>query len=265
MAPAIRLTWDGPDPPSWLLAALDERGATVRRRGRAARVMVVDRPIRCPPDGDTVAVWAATTELAARAASRVPCPVRTVPPGPTPEPAPSGRRGGDGVHLFVPAPVDWAVGIEDVLVALAALTRRHPAVRLRVRARGTDLLRLRYTSTDVGVADRIDLVDEPHGDVAVLPALEDRAWPGVVRALAGGTPVVASVRPGLADLIDESTGCGVPTRDPSSLAAALDRLLGDDELRTRTGQVGRRRAERRRAVAGAALDAALAELWRARR
>jgi glycosyltransferase involved in cell wall biosynthesis len=41
----------------------------------------------------------------------------------------------------------------------------------------------------------------------------------------------------------EVTGLCVPPHDQEALAAALNRLLDDRELRTRLGQAGRRRVE----------------------
>jgi glycosyltransferase involved in cell wall biosynthesis len=48
---------------------------------------------------------------------------------------------------------------------------------------------------------------------------------------------------GLRDLVvDGETGLVVPPRDPATLRAALERLLGDAELRRRLGTAGRERA-----------------------
>jgi glycosyltransferase involved in cell wall biosynthesis len=69
---------------------------------------------------------------------------------------------------------------------------------------------------------------------------------GVVarEAMAHGRPVVATSAGGLADAIaDDVTGLVVPVRDPAALRAALERLLGDAELRARLGAAARRQAE----------------------
>jgi glycosyltransferase involved in cell wall biosynthesis len=69
---------------------------------------------------------------------------------------------------------------------------------------------------------------------------------GVVarEAMAHGRPVVATAAGGLADAIaDDVTGLVVPVRDPAALRAALERLLGDAELRARLGAAARRHAE----------------------
>ena len=56
---------------------------------------------------------------------------------------------------------------------------------------------------------------------------------------------------------DGVTGLLVPPRDPQALRAALERLLGDAELRRRLGDAGRDRAHERFSRA-AATEAALA-------
>jgi glycosyltransferase involved in cell wall biosynthesis len=64
--------------------------------------------------------------------------------------------------------------------------------------------------------------------------------------MAHARPVVASAVGGLTDLvIDGETGVLVPPRDPAALRAALERLLGDPDLRRRLGAAGRERARER--------------------
>jgi glycosyltransferase involved in cell wall biosynthesis len=67
---------------------------------------------------------------------------------------------------------------------------------------------------------------------------------GVVcaEAMAHGRPVVASAVGGLRDLVvDGETGLLVAPGDVTALRAALERLLGDRELRERLGRAGRER------------------------
>ena len=64
-----------------------------------------------------------------------------------------------------------------------------------------------------------------------------------LEAMAHGKPVVASAVGGLLDLVvDGETGLLVPPRDPGALRAAIQRLLGDTELRLRLGSAARERA-----------------------
>jgi len=67
---------------------------------------------------------------------------------------------------------------------------------------------------------------------------------------------------GLADAVEDgATGLLVPPRDPAALRAALERLLGDAELRARLGTAarGKARIEWSWSAAAAALRACYAD------
>ena len=58
-----------------------------------------------------------------------------------------------------------------------------------------------------------------------------------IEAVACGGPVVGSAVGGLLDSVaDGRTGLLVPPRDPAATAAALNRVLGDEEYRLRLGR-----------------------------
>ena len=77
---------------------------------------------------------------------------------------------------------------------------------------------------------------EPFGNTAVEGLLARR-------------PVVASATQGLAEIIrDETTGLLVPPDDPAALAAAIARILDDDDLATRLAENGYRDALQRFSV-----------------
>ncbi len=92
----------------------------------------------------------------------------------------------------------------------------------------------------------------PPGDVggyleraAVVACPSRREGYGVVarQAMAYGRPVVATPVGGLTDaVVDGETGVLVPPNDPAALRVAIERLLGDPELRGRLGAAGRARA-----------------------
>ena len=80
---------------------------------------------------------------------------------------------------------------------------------------------------------------------AVVVCPSRREGYGVVarEAMAYGRPVVASAVGGLVDAVEDGvTGLLVPPRDPAALRAAIERLLGDAELRRRLGDAARARA-----------------------
>jgi glycosyltransferase involved in cell wall biosynthesis len=84
----------------------------------------------------------------------------------------------------------------------------------------------------------------PDGDAEGLPNV-------ILEAMAEGVPVIASRHAGIPEAVaHEETGLLVPPGDPDALAAALQRLVQDPELRRRLGKRAREvAAERFSAVA----------------
>lgn len=64
----------------------------------------------------------------------------------------------------------------------------------------------------------------------------------LVEAMAMGVPVVATATGGPAEIIDTGSGVLVPAGDAAQLAATLERLAADPQLRRDLGSGGRRRA-----------------------
>jgi len=82
--------------------------------------------------------------------------------------------------------------------------------------------------------------------VVACPSRREGFGVACLEAMSHGRPVVATDVGGLRDLVvDGETGLVVPTRDPAALRTALERLLGDPELRRRLGAAGRQRAQER--------------------
>lgn len=80
--------------------------------------------------------------------------------------------------------------------------------------------------------------------VFVLSSSSEALPVSVLEAMAAGLPVVATRVGGVPELVvDGETGFLVPPSDAAALAAALQRLLDDPELRARLGAAGRARAE----------------------
>ncbi|MDQ2744526.1 MAG: glycosyltransferase family 4 protein [Chloroflexota bacterium] len=77
-------------------------------------------------------------------------------------------------------------------------------------------------------------------DVVVMPSLDDPFPLAVIEALAAGVPVIASRSGGHAEAIaDGVTGLLVPPRDAEALAAAVELLRSEPELRDMLSRNGR--------------------------
>ncbi len=80
--------------------------------------------------------------------------------------------------------------------------------------------------------------------VVVVPSRREGYGMVAREAMAYGRPVVATAVGGLVDAVEDGvTGLLVPTGDETALRAAIERLLGDAELRERLGAGARARAE----------------------
>jgi glycosyltransferase involved in cell wall biosynthesis len=141
---------------------------------------------------------------------------------------------------------------QDVLVRTL---ERLPDARLVCVGRFDDpayLDHVKRLASDLGVEDRVSFTgyqpDAPsymrYADVFVNASNRETAPLVLVEAMAVGVPVVATDCPvGPADLLDHGkAGLLVPCNDPPSMAAAVERLCTNEELRGNLIEAGRRRA-----------------------
>jgi glycosyltransferase involved in cell wall biosynthesis len=118
-----------------------------------------------------------------------------------------------------------------------------PRLRRQVAMRGlAEVVRFAGPRTQPQVVELLR-----HADVAVAPSVEtargDREGIPValMEAMSAGLPVVASDLSGIPELVEHGrTGLLVPPAAASALAAALQRLSDDPDLRQRLGREGRR-------------------------
>jgi glycosyltransferase involved in cell wall biosynthesis len=80
-------------------------------------------------------------------------------------------------------------------------------------------------------------------DVFTLPSYREGMPRTIIEAMMMALPVVATdIRGSREEVVDGATGILVPVRDEASLAAALEKLVGDAALRQAMGRAGRARA-----------------------
>jgi glycosyltransferase involved in cell wall biosynthesis len=141
-------------------------------------------------------------------------------------------------------------GIDVLLAALALLADRGLRPRLWCAGDGPERAALSAHAEALGLASRVRFLGQRSdvgdllaaSDVVVLPSRREGLGVAALEAMAAGRPVVASAVGGLADAIaDGRTGLLVPPARPAPLAAALERLLRDREMRATLGAAGAQR------------------------
>jgi glycosyltransferase involved in cell wall biosynthesis len=81
-------------------------------------------------------------------------------------------------------------------------------------------------------------------DIFVVSSLTEALGTAVLEAMACRRPVVATRAGSIPEtIVDGETGLLVPPQDDEALAAAIVRLLRDDDLRARLAGAGRARVE----------------------
>lgn len=154
------------------------------------------------------------------------------------------------------APVVMFVGALRYYKGLDVLIRAMTQVEARavIVGRGSDS-ELSTLAAALGVADRIVFTGEVSAgqlrvlvnaaDVLVLPSIDRCEAFGIalLEGMACSKPVISTDLPTGLRLVNqhEVNGLRVPPGDPDALAKALNRVLGDRDLRVRLGEAGRRR------------------------
>ncbi|NOZ56835.1 MAG: colanic acid biosynthesis glycosyltransferase WcaL [Calditrichaeota bacterium] len=151
-------------------------------------------------------------------------------------------------------------GFDVLLRATAELVQRGHSFELRIVGDGPEREKLEALRKELGL-ERIvrflgslspeempEVYRKAHAFVlpSVIDARGDRdGIPNVAaEAMASGLPVVSTTVSAISDLVrDGVEGFLVPEKDVPALAAALEKLLKEPELRRRMGLAGRRRVE----------------------
>jgi glycosyltransferase involved in cell wall biosynthesis len=153
-----------------------------------------------------------------------------------------------GVH------VPDEVGDEDEPASVLYVGRLSPEKNIDVIAEATEGLP-RIVAGDGPLRDLLpdtigfvgpDEVSKLYGRAAVVVVVSSaEGLPNVVlEAMAHGKTVIATPVGGIPTVIEDGkTGLLVPVRDTAALRAAIERALGDPELRRRLGRAARKRVE----------------------
>jgi glycosyltransferase involved in cell wall biosynthesis len=163
------------------------------------------------------------------------------------------NRYGIARDAIVVPQICWMVevkGVDVLLRAAQAIRIKHPFVRFLLVGGGAQLAEYRALSQSIGLENAVcftDLISDPVGagvldasDIYCQPSRWQEACPlAVLENMSKKLLVVASDTGGLPELVaNGQTGILFPVGYDQSLAAALDRLVQDRELRHDMGEAG---------------------------
>lgn len=139
-------------------------------------------------------------------------------------------------------------GHRHLLAALPDVLSKHPGLHVLIFGRGPLEAELRQAILDQGLSDNVRLmgfVDHLPTilgclDLLVHPADMEGLGVSLLQASAAQVPIIASRAGGMPEAVrDGENGLLIAPGDVPALAAAMNRLLGDAELRQRMGEAGR--------------------------
>lgn len=142
-----------------------------------------------------------------------------------------------------------AKGVDVLLQALVLCT--HANIRVGIAGGGRLLPELRALRDRLGLSSAVEILG-PVSDVSELLAASralvlPSRWEGlpmaILEAMERGLPVVATTVGGIPEVVESGVnGILVPPEDPTTLAAAIDRVLGDPVWADGLGRASRRLA-----------------------
>lgn len=175
--------------------------------------------------------------------------------------APGTRPTGEPFRVLVPANLIEVKGHRHLVDAIAVLESRGVSVRVTLAGQGP--LRAQIESQIaahglervvmlVGQLSHLELLGRlatGEWDAVAMPSVETRSGEkegipvSLLEAMSYGVPVVGTRSGGIVELLGDGSGLLVPPGDPGALAAAIESLAADGELRARVGARGRARVE----------------------
>jgi N-acetyl-alpha-D-glucosaminyl L-malate synthase BshA len=136
--------------------------------------------------------------------------------------------------------------VADILQAVS-LSKNRTRIKLLILA-GGDFAEYEAEVRRLGIEGLVIVRENVHEirdylgacDLGVYASEQESFGLSILETLAYGKPVVATNIGGIPEVVKhEVTGLLIAPRNPEALAAAIDRLIADPELRTRLGEAGR--------------------------
>lgn len=164
----------------------------------------------------------------------------------------------DKVVLFVSGLSfrDWRRHGDYVLAAVSMANQRIPGISLVIVGEGELLPALQRQAAELGLGQNVHFPGRVEGkrlaefyaasDLFAFPSTYESFGYVVLEAMASGVPCIVCDIPGVGELVTPGeTGLKVPADDIPSLAEAIVRILGDEEVRCAMGRKAREIVESR--------------------
>ncbi len=157
---------------------------------------------------------------------------------------------GEGVRIGLVGRLAPEKGVDLFLLAAQQLADRHPAARFLIAGDGPDRAALELQARHLGLAETVMFLGRQDDmpavyagmDVLVSSSRQEGLPVALLEGMASGLPVVATRVGAVPEaVVDGSTGILVAPGDATALAAGIDQLVRDAELRARFGRAGQQR------------------------
>lgn len=161
---------------------------------------------------------------------------------------------GDRVVLGCVARLDRMKGVGVLLEAFAGLAARYPQLHVVFAGQGDSDAQMHAETATLGLQSRVEFLGHFSGDIAALLSEFDifvfpSLWEGfpysIVEAMRSGMPIVATDVGGIPEaIVSGREGLLVSPGSAAELAAAIEKLLTEPQLRRQFGLAARQRFER---------------------
>ncbi len=143
----------------------------------------------------------------------------------------------DGQVIVYVGRLDYRKGLIELVDAMGKLLAERPSLRCYIVGDGADKAALVKAIARNNAAESIILIPPCHtekvavwmsaSDLVTLPSYAEGCPNAVVEALSSGRPVVATNVGGIPELVNDTCGRLVPSKDVPALTAALDTVLSE--------------------------------------
>jgi colanic acid/amylovoran biosynthesis glycosyltransferase len=159
------------------------------------------------------------------------------------------------LSLVMVGRLTWVKGHEWALLGIRSAIDRGIKLRLEIVGDGTERQRVLFTIADLGLANAVEMIGhlEPDelsrklqsADAFLLTSHTEGMSNAALEAMACGLPIITTDCGGMREAVQDGVeGLVVPVRDTNAIAAAIERLARDPELRHRMGAAARQRVEK---------------------